>query len=146
MIDNLTLKKATNLKKTKDAAYNIFKRKPNAANASTWTAANRTFTEFCVDTISGLIKEEDKLTNEEILSKVDEYKVCKQCGAEVIFKIGDKQFVSNVNFVENFPGWCFDCLLEHCTSHDCEGCNVNPKFLASNCPFAEVKNLYIREL
>lgn len=144
MIDSTTISKATKLKRIQDAAYKLFKIKPNAENLGTWTVANKNFTEFCVSVMSELI-DEDKLTEEEILNKAEEYKVCKQCGAEVIYKVGNKQFVSNVNFVEGFPGWCFDCLLDYCVKHECEGCKVNPKYLPKNCPFAEIKNLYLQQ-
>jgi hypothetical protein len=144
MIDNITLTKATKLKKTQDAAYKLFKRKPSTENAGIWTTSNKTFTDFCVTAISDLI-DEDKLTEEEILERAEEYKVCKHCGADVIYKVGNKQFISNVNFVEGFPGWCFDCLLDYCVEHECEGCKVNPKYLSSNCPFAEVKKLYMQK-
>ncbi len=143
MIDPTILSRAAELKKTADAAYKVFKAKPSIENASTWTNANRAFNEFCVTLIKDLIEEDETVKKEEILSRIDEYKKCDTCGAEVLHQLGDVTFITNINFLEDFPGWCFDCLLTHCTSTDCEGCEVNPKSSAHNCPFSEVKRLYL---
>lgn len=142
MINTTTLQTAANLKKTADAAYKVFKLKPTVDNASNWTNASRAFNDFCVETVTDLIEKDSTDKQEEILSKIDEYKTCQQCGAEVLYQISDRQFITNINFLEDFPGWCFDCLLAYCTTHSCEGCEVNPKLLAKNCPFSEVKKLY----
>jgi hypothetical protein len=132
-----TLDKAVQLKKEMDAAYIVFRKEPTIEHATAWTATTATFNNFCVDTIKGIIDDEQN-RHEEILANIEAYKTCKQCGAEVLYPIDDS-YVTNINFVDYFPGWCYDCLLEHCLTHECEGCTVTAD--PSDCPFSEVKKL-----
>ena len=141
MIDSTVLYTATKLKKEMDAAYIVFRKDPTVERAALWTTATTLFNDFCVKTINSLI-EDDTDKRAEILANIDEYKICKQCGAEVLYLIDDKNFVTNINFVEDFPGWCFDCLVKHCTKTECKDCTVSKN--TANCPFAEVKRLHTK--
>jgi hypothetical protein len=143
MIDPIILSRAAELKKIADASYKVFKTKPTIENASTWTNANRTFNDFCVTIIKDLLDEDKTNKKEEILANIEEYKTCNTCGAEVLHQLDDTSYITNINFLDDFPGWCFDCLLTHCTSTDCDSCEINPNTLANTCPFSEVKRLYL---
>lgn len=142
MIDTTTRLEARQLKKEKDAAYLVFKKHPSVENANIWSAASRAYDDFCIKTITDLITDEDS-SKEEVLANFDKYKTCKTCGTELLYLSGVNNYVAGVNFVEDFPGWCYDCLVEYCTSHKCEGCTVSSRPL--NCSFAEVKKLKEKE-
>ena len=144
MIDIRLVNKAQQLKKTMDAAYVVFRQNPTTKNANYWTAATREFNDYCVDTFKDLIKETESSEHENILANLEKYRTCQQCGAEVLYVVGTDQYVTNVNFVEGFPGWCYDCLIKYCTTHDCESCTVSSRHL--NCPFSEVKRIYTQNL
>lgn len=138
MIDSATLAKATKLKKEMDAAYIVFRTEPTVERAATWTAATTIFNDFCVSTIKELINDETD-RREEILANVDKYKTCKQCGIELLHLVDKDNFVTNINFVEGFPGWCYNCLVDHCLATDCSECTL--KAGAEYCSFHPVKEL-----
>ena len=141
MIDVTTLTRAKNLKKIANAAYTVFKKDPSTVNASGWTLANRNYTDFCVKTFNELIGEDDDLTSE-ILSNIEKYKTCKSCGSELLFLTSRDSYIASSDFVEAFPGWCYSCLVEYCTTHSCEGCKVTTR--PFNCPFSEIKNIHLQ--
>ena len=143
MIDDLTIEHAAKLKKVADAAYLVFKKSPTTVNAATWTQASRDFNTFCVDAISKLIEEDITDKTAEILANADKYKTCNQCGAKLLYLTSDTNYVASSDFLEDFPGWCYPCLLEYCTTHNCEGCTVTSR--PSNCSFLDVKNLHLQE-
>jgi hypothetical protein len=143
MININTLTQAKELKKIADSSYIVFKKNPTTVNASNWTVASRNFTDFCVKTISDLIIEDQDLTSE-ILANPDRYKTCKQCDAELLYLTDANNYVASSDFVEAFPGWCYPCLVEYCTTHECEGCTVTTR--PFNCPFSEVKKLHLNQM
>lgn len=140
MIDIMVIDKAVKLKREADAAYLVFKKNPTIDNATRWTATNRTYTNFCVSTVTELVDERiDSITQaEDIAANFDKYSKCKTCGAELLYKTSDTKYVASSDFIEDFPGWCYPCLVEHCANTQCEDCTVNTKPV---CPFAEVKKL-----
>ena len=141
MITQETLLKAEHLKKIMDAAYIVFKKRPTIENNTTWTAAVREYNNFCISTITNLItEEEDK--KQEILDNFDTYKVCSQCGLELLFMTKEGEYIEHLDFMKDFPGWCYSCLLEHCLSTDCSDCAITPR--PFNCPFDKIKKLHTK--
>ena len=140
MIDATVLYTAENLKKTMDAAYVVFRKRPTTDNATLWTTASRNYTDFCVKTITDLFSEEAENKQQEILKNIDAYKVCNKCSKELVYGVGSKDFVASIDFVEDFPGWCYDCLLDHCLSCKCGDCTVATR--PSECSFVTIKNLH----
>lgn len=139
MIDNTKIKKAEELKKAMDAAYTILKKRPSTENATKWTMATRSFNDYCVKIITEAIAEDNEDKRQEILQHFDEYKVCKSCGKELLFLADKNNYVAHGDFVEDFKGWCYDCLVKYCTERECVGCTVTPN--PFNCPFLELKKL-----
>lgn len=140
MIDATVLYNAENLKKTMDAAYLVFKKRPTLDNATTWSTATRAYNDFCIKTITDLLSKEDSDKKAEILANIDKYKECKNCGKELVYVVGTDNIVTSIDFAEDFPGWCYECLVDYCTSHNCEGCTVSTRPLT--CSFAEIKKLH----
>lgn len=143
-ISNATIDTAIQLKKELDAAYTVFKKKPTKANTSNWAITNQAFTDFCVKTVSDLIAEQtggqtDK--HEEILANLDKYKTCRTCGVQVLYPVTDTQYLTSDEFLQDFPGMCYSCLVKHCVSTECEECAVSAQ---PNCSFYEVKKLYLK--
>jgi hypothetical protein len=131
---------ALKLKKAMDAAYLVFKKKPSVENAATWTAATRAYNNFCVQTISGMLNELTLPNIEaDIAANLEEYEVCKKCSTVVLHTTDEAKWVRDLGFVAYFPGWCYDCLVEHCKTTDCESCTATR--FKDNCPFLEVKKL-----
>lgn len=144
MIDVSVIDKAVKLKKEMDAAYLVFKKTPTIENSATWTAATRTYNDYCIQIITSLVNERTGVSDhlEDITENFDKYRKCEQCGAELLFPTRDDAFIASSDFVEGIPGWCYSCLLEYCTTHECEGCTVNKS--PYGCSFAEVKKLRIQ--
>ena len=144
MLDYTVIEKANQLKKTMDAAYTVFRKRPSVENAAKHTTATAAFTDYCTNAIIEMIKEinQEDTTDKraEILAKFDEYKLCTRCGAELLYMVDKDQYVENIDFLEDFPGWCYSCLLEYCTTHRCEDCTVTVRNF--DCPFVEVKKLH----
>jgi hypothetical protein len=141
MIDAAKLDEAKDLKKTADAAYAVFKKTPTTTNASTWTLSTRAFNDFCVKLISDLIQEEATDKTEQILANIDEYKTCKHCNEELLFLTSNNSFIASSSFLEDFKGWCHDCLVEHCVSTECKDCRV--VYDRINCSFKKIKEIYL---
>lgn len=138
MIDNTTLKVAKQLKDKKDAAYSVFKRRPTTDHSAAYTLALKAFNDFCVSTIEDLIKDTNTADKQaEILANLEDYRVCKQCGTELLYAAEDR-YIASSDFLEDFPGWCYTCLSEHCTTTDCESCTVADH---ATCSFIEIKKL-----
>lgn len=151
MIDVTVIDKAVKLKKEMDAAYLVFKKLPTIEASAKWTSATRAYNDYCVSVMTELVKERIDLINyrEDISKNFDKYSKCDKCGAELLFPAktsteGDTEvvedFIASSDFVEGFPGWCYPCLVEYCTTHACEGCTVSKT--PTNCMFAEVKKLH----
>lgn len=145
MIDNITVDKATQLKNTMDAAYLVFKKTPTFENANIWTAATRAYNDFCITTITNLVKAQEDESNihEDIIANTEKYKTCKQCGAELLYLTSDNNYIASSAFLENFPGWCYSCLVDYCATHECEGCTVTSR--PFKCSFLEVKKFYTQD-
>ena len=142
MIDQTTLLKASELKKTMDAAYTVFKKRPTPEAAATWTAATKEYTNYCTSIITDLVQEEDEDKKAEILFHFNEYKTCNTCGLELLHKVTDDTYIEHNEFLKYFPGWCYSCLLDYCTSNECEGCTVTK--YPDNCPFDKIKKLHMK--
>jgi hypothetical protein len=54
--------------------------------------------------------------------------------------VNDRHYIASSEFIEQFPGWCYSCLTEHCAEQDCETCIVSKD--PDSCSFKEVKNIY----
>jgi hypothetical protein len=98
--------------------------------------------------MTDLIKEKEDGTSSkpDILANFDRYKTCTQCGVQMLYLANKDNYVATSDFVEEFQGICYNCLVEHCTTHDCTGCSYNPRLYADSCPFREVKNFYLEGL
>lgn len=142
LTDPTTLYNAKKLKKEADAAYLVFKKNPSVANANSWTMAVRAFNDYCVTMVKSMIEDDAADKTADILANPDKYKTCGQCGAEVLYLTSDKNYVASSDFIEDFPGWCYPCLVEHCTTHECEGCTVPEDY--RTCSFKEAKNLLMQ--
>lgn len=140
MIDIMVIDKAVKLKREADAAYLVFKRTPTVENSARWTSAARAYNDYCVSVMTKLVDERigaiDKA--EDIATNFDKYSKCETCDADLLYKTSDTKYVASSDFIEDFPGWCYPCLVEHCANTQCEDCTVNTKPV---CPFAEVKKL-----
>lgn len=140
MIDITVVDQAVKLKKEADAAYLVFKRTPTVENSARWTSAARAYNDYCVSVMTKLVDERigaiDKA--EDIATNFDKYSKCETCGADLLYKTSDTKYIASSDFIEDFPGWCYPCLVEHCANTQCEDCTVNTKPV---CPFAEVKKL-----
>lgn len=143
MIDITVIDKAVKLKKELEAAYIVFKKTPTVENSAAWITATRIYNDFCISTITALVEERIGQVNqrEDIVTNFDKYKECNQCGAGLLFPTTGDNYIASSDFVEDFAGWCYPCLVQHCTTHECEGCTVakNPE----TCPFKEVKKLHV---
>lgn len=133
---------AKQLKKEMDAAYKVLKKTPNTENTHLWTTAMRAYHDFCIKTITDIVDvaNAESAKKEEVLSKIEEYKTCKQCGKTLIYLHDKENYVASLDLVEYFPGWCMDCLLAHCEKTDCKKCTVSPDH--EKCTFYEVKKLH----
>ena len=135
MISDTALAKARQYKKEMDAAYVVLKRSPSLYNASEWTSAMKRYNDFCVKIITDLFEDEEN-KKAEILANIDKYKKCNHCGTQLLYPIDAHNFIDSSDFLADFPGWCYSCLLEHCAKHECETCKLtNP----AKCTFSEVK-------
>ena len=144
MIDITVVDRAVQLKKELDAAYLVFKKAPTIENSAAWMTATRAYNDYCISIMTGLVDDRiEQLTyREDIVANFDKYKKCNHCGAELLYPTTGDKFVASSDFVEGFPGWCYPCLVEYCTTHECEGCTVNTRLA---CPFKEVKKLHTAE-
>ena len=146
MIDATILAQAKQLKKEMESAYTIFKRQPDIDNANSWTTAVKTYNDFCVDFVTNLIEDEELSASKkaEVLANIEKYKTCKQCNTDMLYLSGTDNYVASSDFVMDFPGWCFSCLVEYCTTHECVGCTVTTR--PTNCPFSEIKKLHMSDV
>lgn len=138
MLDAEILNTYNSLKASMDAVYKVFKKDPSLQNASKHAMASQAFTDFCVSTLKDLVGDTGQNNKEDVLLNIEEYKTCKKCGSELLYMTGEKQYIASSDFVEGFPGWCYDCLLTHCTKIDCSACKLIDD--PSTCTFQGVKN------
>ena len=130
------------LKREMDAAYIVFKKEPSMVNATRHATAAQKFNSFCIEAMAELADEEPTFIEdtEHILENFDDYKSCKKCGVELLFRVDDKHYIKHLNFVPGFPGYCYACLVKRCCSIDCNRCTLVDD--PSTCSFKEVKNIY----
>ena len=121
-----------------NTAYAIFKKNPTTSNANNWSLATRAFNEFCVKAIKDLL-EETKEASSDVASNLEAFKKCKQCGSDLLFSTTEGHFIASSDFLEEFPGWCYSCLVEHCQNTDCSECKVSTD--PSVCSFKRVKEV-----
>lgn len=132
-------------KNNMNAAYAVFKKNPSMTNASRHAEATSTFKNFCTDTLATLVGDVPADASEkdlEILTHFEDYRSCKQCNSDLLYKVADDRFIASGEFLENFPGWCHTCLAEHCNNTDCSLCTVSKD--TENCSFKGLKNIYIQ--
>ena len=130
------------LKNKLDAAYLVFRRQPSLESAAKHTNAMQEFRSYCINTMADLVgdKSDTSAENNKILENFEDYEVCKQCRTKVVFRTAEDQFIKSKDFLADFPGWCYNCLVEHCYQTDCQACTVAAD--PSKCSFKEVKNTY----
>jgi hypothetical protein len=144
MLNTETKNTYNKLKRQMNAAYSIFKKEPSLSSATRYTDAANTFKAFCVDTMASLVEdpsEDPSALKSDIAANIDKYKTCRQCGRELLYPIDTVGYIASSDFLEEFPGWCQSCLVEHCCSHDCELCTVTND--PSTCSFKETKQFYL---
>jgi hypothetical protein len=134
------------LKNKMDAAYKVFRKDPSITNATKHTEASNNYKAFCVDTLASLVgdvpKDKEAL-EEEIIANIDEYKTCKQCGRNLLYPVSPGSYIASSDFVEEFPGWCHDCLIEHCINCDCSECTLTET--PATCAYLATKKFYQTE-
>ena len=142
MLTQEILDRYKELKRKKDAAYLVFKKEPTMINATKHAGATQAFTSFCIETMEALAGEEDNNNEQEdILANIEKYKTCKQCEREVLYQVDAGHFIRSSEFVEDFPGWCHSCLIDHCREVECQYCSLIEDY--ENCPYKEIKNIYM---
>ena len=129
------------LKELTEAAYLVFKKLPTQENASRYSSLKLQLQELCVEIVEDMMKEqfpeEDK--KEPILENIEKYRYCKTCDSEILYQISPEEFIASSDFVEGFPGWCYDCLLTHCSKTNCDECTVSED--PTSCSFRSVKEI-----
>jgi hypothetical protein len=130
----------TTLKQQKDAAYTVFKKEPSTINASRHAIATQRFTTFCIETMETLAGETTPDHSDDILANIENYRTCKKCEAEILYQVDEGRFIESSDFVPDFPGWCYPCLIEHCCKADCSACTLvtDPE----KCSYKEIKKIY----
>ena len=142
MIESYILEEAKKLKEAADSTYLLFKKNPTIENSQRWTNASRSYKDFCTTVFDNLITESSD-PGPDIVENFGQYKTCNTCGAELLFPTSESTYVASSDFVEDFPGWCYTCLAEHCTKTDCSKCTVSKDH--NNCSFFEVKKYYLEQ-
>ncbi len=138
----MTLDECRVLKEQVDAAYSVFKKHPSPDNATQYSSVKLQYQKMCekfvTDQLNEQAAEEDRKNT--ILENIEDYRVCKTCGSELLYQTSEKDYVASSDFIEDFPGWCMDCLTKHCLTTDCEACTVakNPEA----CSFKNIKKIY----
>ena len=68
---------------------------------------------------------------------------CRICGKNVVAcKIGDSLILSSSAEGDEGKGVCHECLVEHCCSTNCLGCDW---YKYPNCLHIETKKIYMEE-
>lgn len=140
MLSHSMLTTYKDLKRKKDAAYKVFKQDPTVINASKHAAATQAFTNFCISSMAELAGDVETENKDHILEHIEDYKTCKICGSEILYQVDEGHYIGSSDFVPEFPGWCYVCLVEHCLETNCESCNLVTDNAA--CPYKEVKKIY----
>jgi hypothetical protein len=125
-----------------NAAYTLFKVEPTVSNVAQYTAAVQTFNTYCKETLARLMGDvpaDSSAKKQEILDNIEDYQNCTQCGKEVLFLVDPEHYITNIDFMEDFPGWCFGCLRDHCRTTNCEACDLRSD--STKCSFKTTKEL-----
>ena len=141
-VDLVTIKQRYQaLKQKADIAYLVFKHDASQANASRHINALQAFNKYCVEAMAKIAEDADDASNKEmLLANFNHYQTCNKCKSELLFQLGESDLMVSPDFIQQFPGWCYKCLVEYCTTHDCKLCNVATD--ADTCFFREVKAIY----
>lgn len=143
MLDFETISAYKTFKDKMDAAYAVFKNDPSVSNAATHGSAVQAFTNFCVNKMAELVNLPDTgVSNDVILENIEDYKTCKHCKAELLYATEEHKFIASSDFIAEFPGWCYPCLIEHCVNCDCSTCDIVPD--PTKCSFLNVKELELK--
>lgn len=68
---------------------------------------------------------------------------CRMCGQKVsICKTEDGWILSSSSEGDEGKGICHECLVEHCCSTNCFGCDW---YRYPDCPHIELKKIYMEE-
>ena len=67
---------------------------------------------------------------------------CRICGMNVAVKTDNGWILSSSAEGDESKGICHDCLVEHCCSTNCFGCDW---YQYPNCPHIETKKIYMEE-
>ena len=144
------------LKNEMDAAYEVLRHNPTMDNASNYTKATQAFTTFCVESMAAMMNlTEPEDPHDDILSNFKTYETCSHklcscenkdecvhepqgCGKKLLYKLDANRYIESSDFLEDFPGWCYNCLLEHCVNTKCADCDIKSE---ADCSFVEIKNL-----
>jgi len=129
------------LKELTEAAYLVFKKLPNPENASRYSSLKLQLQELCVEIVEDMMKEQfpEKDKKDTILNNIEEYRFCKTCDSEILYQVSPEEYIASSDFVEDFPGWCYDCLLTHCSETKCEECMVSKD--PTSCSFRKIKEI-----
>jgi hypothetical protein len=83
----------------------------------------------------------------EIMKTENYIPTCKKCGrklGQVINITGEQPFIAcSSDYIENCD-YCMSCMIEHCCTTNCLGCNFNTgKY--SDCRFFDMKQHYMKK-
>lgn len=67
---------------------------------------------------------------------------CQVCNGIVGWRRNDRYILSSNSEGDEGKGICHECLIEHCCSTNCLGCNW---YKYPDCPHIETKKLYMEE-
>jgi hypothetical protein len=149
-MDQTMLLNYKKLKKESDAAYTLFKKSPDSGSALARREALQRFRDFCVESMAQLAIEagfrEKPVSDEQILKDIEKYRSCEKCDTTLVLTLNDGRLITQDSFVPEFPGWCHNCLLEHCMQTECSNCAVIRRDCVvaktvSHCPYKEIKEI-----
>jgi hypothetical protein len=130
------------LRQKTDAAYLVLKHEPSSVNVTRHAALAQELSKYSVETMAAISAyEPPQLNKAAALENLETYGTCSTCEKPLLYDMENEELVVTQDFVPGFPGWCYQCLVTHCTTHDCEYCELVAD--ADTCSFKEVK--YIHE-
>lgn len=140
MLESAVLTTYLQLKSKKNSAYKMFKKDPTTANSSKYMIAIQTFNNFCLEVIATLAGDYNEAINKqkEILANFEKYSTCSQCNTEILFQTDLEHYIASSDFIEDVPGWCYNCLVAYCPFQDCETCTISDNPVT--CSFKDIKN------
>lgn len=68
---------------------------------------------------------------------------CRACNGIVGWKQGGRYLLSSNSEGDESKGICHDCLIEHCCSTNCLGCDW---YKYPDCPHIETKKIYMEDV